>query len=121
MEDQNQMNKYYGAADVFVLPSRLDNFPNTMLEAMASGTPCVGYAVGGIPDVIEHKINGYLAQAGDTSDFAAGIYWVLSRSQEQRLQLSNNARRTVEEYCNPQKVVASYCRVYRNALAASES
>ena len=118
--DQNQMNKYYGAADVFVLPSRLDNFPNTMVEAMASGTACVGYTVGGIPDLIEHKINGYLAQAGDTSDFAAGIKWVLSGSQEQRIQLSNNARRIVGEYCNPREVILSYCRVYRDALAKSE-
>jgi len=50
----------YSAADVFVIPSLEDNLPNTVLESLMCGTPVIGFPVGGIVDMIEHGINGYL-------------------------------------------------------------
>ena len=51
----------YNAADLFVLPSLEDNLPNTIMEAMACGVPCVGFKSGGIPEMIDHRKNGYVA------------------------------------------------------------
>ena len=51
----------YNSADIFVLPSLEDNLPNTIIEAMACGTPVLAFKTGGIPEMIEHKVNGYLA------------------------------------------------------------
>ena len=57
-----EMALMYSAADVFVIPSLQDNLPNTIAEAMSCGTPCVGFNVGGIPEMIEHQVNGYVAK-----------------------------------------------------------
>jgi glycosyltransferase involved in cell wall biosynthesis len=78
LNDEQSLAFAYAAADVFVAPSRQDNFPNTVLEALASGTPCVGFRVGGLPDQIEHQQTGYLAEPYDIQDLARGIDWVLS-------------------------------------------
>ena len=73
-----KMRDIYAAADVFVTPSLEENLPNTIMEAMACGTACVGFQVGGIPEMIEHKKTGYVANAFDPADLAKGINWCLS-------------------------------------------
>lgn len=67
----------YSAADVFVASSLQDNLPNTVLEAIACGTPCVAFNIGGMPDMIEHQQNGYLARPLVIEDLAQGVGWVL--------------------------------------------
>ena len=59
--DERLMALAYSAADLFVIPSLMDNLPNTVLESIMCGTPVVGFEVGGIPDMIENGVNGYLA------------------------------------------------------------
>lgn len=86
----------YAAANVFVAPSMQDNLPNTVMEALACGTPCVAFNIGGMPDLIDHQSNGYLAQPYNTDDLAAGIAWVLE-SQERRQVLCQQSRQKVEK------------------------
>jgi len=57
-----------------------DNLPNTAIEAMACGIPIVGFDLGGIPDIIDHKKTGFLAEAKNSDDLSEGIEWVLSES-----------------------------------------
>jgi glycosyltransferase involved in cell wall biosynthesis len=85
----------YAAADVFVAPSVQENLPNTVMEALACGTPCVGFKIGGMPDLIEHQLNGYLASPFDIDDFVAGIKWVLAGGMPCNI-LRANARKKVE-------------------------
>ena len=75
---EQMMSKIYNAADVFLTPSLQDNLPNTIAEAMSCGTPCVGFDVGGIPEMIDHKQNGYVARYRDAADLAEGIRYVLA-------------------------------------------
>jgi len=63
----------YNAADVFIVPSLADNQPTTVQESLSCGTPVVGFNIGGIPDMIRHKENGYLARYQDSEDIAEGI------------------------------------------------
>jgi len=78
--DEVSMTAAYSAADVLVLPSRWDNLPLVGLEALACGTPVVGFAgESGIPDFVDHRINGYLAHPQDVEDLARGIRWVVDR------------------------------------------
>lgn len=67
----------YNAADVFVAPSLADNLPYTVLESLSCGTPVVAFNVGGIPEMIVHKSNGYLAKYKDAADLAAGIEYCI--------------------------------------------
>ena len=57
------------------------------MESMACGTPCVGFEIGGIPEMIDHRVNGYVANYKDAGDLANGIQWVLEH--EDRLALSD--------------------------------
>lgn len=85
----------YNAADIFVIPSTEDNLPNTVMEALACGVPCVGFDIGGIPEMIDHRINGYVASAAkggdgsrvrpDVGDMANGLYWMLMEADCSRL------------------------------------
>ena len=78
-----EMAMMYAAADVFVTPSLQDNLPNTIAEAMSCGTPCVGFNVGGIPEMIDHLQNGYVAGYKDVTDLAEGIQYVLTHDMRE--------------------------------------
>ena len=67
----------YNAANVFVAPSLADNLPTTVMESLACGTPVTGFDIGGIPDMIQHKENGYLAKYKDAQDLADGIIYCI--------------------------------------------
>jgi glycosyltransferase involved in cell wall biosynthesis len=62
INDERLMSVAYSAADVFVIPSLMDNLPNTVLESLMCGTPVIGFPVGGIPDMVQDGINGLLAK-----------------------------------------------------------
>lgn len=107
----------YNAADVMVIPSRSENFPNVCLESLASGTPVVAFAIGGLLDQIEHKRNGYLACPYDTEDFANGIRWVLE--DEERLRdLRHSARKRVERLFDLKAVARRYCELYEEIVTS---
>jgi glycosyltransferase involved in cell wall biosynthesis len=86
-----EMARLFGQADLFVATSRLDNLPNTVMEATACGIPTVAFRIGGMPDMIEHQRTGYLARAFDAADLAAGISWALE--DESRLRALKEAAR----------------------------
>lgn len=60
--DERLMSVAYSAADVFVIPSLMDNLPNTVLESLMCGTPVIGFPVGGITDIIQDGLNGFIAE-----------------------------------------------------------
>ncbi|MFZ1576612.1 MAG: glycosyltransferase, partial [Chromatiaceae bacterium] len=80
LQDDWSLILAYAAADVFIMPSRLEAFGQTASEAMACGTPVVAFNTGGLPDIVTHRKTGWLAQPFDTEDLARGIAWVLADS-----------------------------------------
>ncbi|MHC5829061.1 MAG: glycosyltransferase, partial [Nostoc sp.] len=102
-------------ADDFVAPSRQDNLPNTVVEAIACGTPTVAFKIGGMPDLIEHRVSGYLAQPYEAEDLATGIQWVLQQQKESK-SLSLAARRHAEYMFDPVRVAQQYVTVYKEAM-----
>ncbi|MBD2295927.1 glycosyltransferase family 4 protein [Anabaena sphaerica FACHB-251] len=109
----------YSAADVFVLPSTEDNLPNTIMEAMACATPCVGFNVGGIPDMITHEKNGYLVQAYNTQDLAQGIMWVLE-DEERHHKLSYQAREKAEQEYALEIQASRYASLFSKILSSQK-
>jgi glycosyltransferase involved in cell wall biosynthesis len=88
----------YSAADVFVIPSLYDNLPQTVLEATACGTPVVGFAVGGIPDMVRPGVTGWVVPPQDVGALRAAIRAVL-QDPARRAEMAANCRRiAVEEY-----------------------
>lgn len=97
VSNEHELVDIYNAVDLFVTPSLEENLPNTIMEAMACGIPCVGFNVGGIPEMIDHLHNGYVAQYKSATDFANGIHWALTESDYEVLS---------EQACR--KAVANY-------------
>ena len=85
VQSQTDLAKLYSACDVFICPSLQDNLPNTVIEALLCKTPVVGFDAGGIPDMIKHKKNGYLAKYKDAKDLAQGIIWCIENNQNGEL------------------------------------
>lgn len=86
VSDTQRLVDLYSAVDLYVTPSLEENLPNTLMEAMACGTPCVGFRVGGIPEMIEHLETGYVARYRDAADLARGIYQTLTSDRYADLQ-----------------------------------
>lgn len=77
LSNEEDLRRVYSAADVFIIPSRMDNLPNTGVESMACGTPVVAFNTGGLKDIVTHQITGWLAEPFDAHQLAQGIKWVL--------------------------------------------
>ena len=118
VNDPQRIVQVYNAADVFVLPSLEDNLPNTLMEAMACGVPCVGFRVGGIPEMIDHRLNGYVADFQQAADFANGIHYVLCEAEYD--QLSNACLHKVAHNYSQQNVANRYIEVYEQAMRPRE-
>ena len=71
--DDHKIADIYNSVDLYATPSLEENLPNTIMEAMACGVPCVGFNVGGIPEMIDHLHNGYVAEYKSVEDFTNGI------------------------------------------------
>jgi glycosyltransferase involved in cell wall biosynthesis len=110
-----ELARVYNAADVFVLPSMQDNLPNTLMEALACGVPCVGFSVGGIPEMIDHRRNGYVAREADADDLADGLQWVLQEADAEELKRSATAK--VAKNYSQTSVAMRYIDVYSEAMA----
>ena len=112
VNDDKQKALIYNAADVFVTPSLEENLPNMIMEAMACGTPCVGFNVGGIPEMIDHQVNGYVAHYKDAKDLAEGIKWVLASEDD----LGAKARQKVLTAYSEEKVANQFIELYKSLL-----
>lgn len=115
LHDDVSLALLYSAADVFVAPSIQENLANTVMEALACGTPCVAFDIGGMPDMIEHRLNGYLARPFEPSDLAAGIAWVLS-DDSRCSALARRAREKAEAEFEIQSVAGRYAKLYGELL-----
>ncbi len=115
VSDRQRIVNIYRAASMFVLPSLSENLPNTIMEAMACGVPCLGFRVGGIPEEIDHLKNGYVADYRSLDDLAKGIDWILNVAD--REALSAEAVKKVRHHYATQQVMVRYIEVYQQALA----
>ena len=104
---EREMARLYSAVDCFVTPSLQDNLPNTIAEAMSCGTPCVGFNAGGIPEMISHMKNGYVAQYCDSKDLAHGIVCALSHPEWKEAAMHSAAHDYSED-----RVAKEYAKAY---------
>lgn len=110
IEDERMMAEIYNACDVFVIPSLQDNLPNTIVEAMSCGVPCVGFNVGGIPQMIHSGVDGFLADARDVAGLQEGIEWVLEKCNYE--EVSKTAYAVAMKNYSEHQVALRYIEIY---------
>lgn len=117
-----ELPRYFGAADAVVVPSvhgpsgNVDGLPNTLMEALASGTPVVASAVAGIPDVVVHGENGLLVAENDAAALASALLRLLDDSQL-RGAIGARARSNAAAELDWSTIIKSFEQVYRDACA----
>jgi len=105
----------YNKSDCFIIPSLEDNLPNTVMESLACGKPVVAFNTGGIPEMVDHKKNGYIAQQKNVEDLANGIQWVLE-DENRYNELSENAREKVMSHYSFEVVGSKYEEIYKSMI-----
>jgi glycosyltransferase involved in cell wall biosynthesis len=100
INDDARLALCYAAADAFLIPSLEDNLPYTVMESLSCGTPVVAFTTGGIPDMVQHLQNGYLAEYRSAKSFADGMEWAINHEVPTVLQ--QKARQTViDKFAEP--------------------
>jgi glycosyltransferase involved in cell wall biosynthesis len=102
----------YKICDVFVCPSLLENLPNVCLESLFCGIPVVAFQTGGIPDIVEHKKTGYLAEPFDAEDLYQGILYCMDNHAE----LSRNALQKAMIDFNTEVIAKKHVALYNEVL-----
>lgn len=119
LSDDISLVTLYSLVDVMLVPSRQEAFGQTASEAMACGTPVVAFKTTGLLDIIDHKVNGYLAKPFESEDLAHGIEWVLNAQNYD--ELCQNAREKVVKEFDSKVVAQKYYKLYKSVQIEKES
>ena len=114
LHDDYSLRLAYSSADVVVVPSLQEAFGQTASESMSCGTPVVAFATSGLLDIVDHKINGYLAKPFSTKDLAQGIKWVIENNVDGNL--SKASRNKVLTFFDSSVVSRKYLSLYKSLL-----
>ena len=109
--ERREMGRFYALSDIFVLPTLGDNFPLTILEAMACKTAVIATSVGGIPEIIEDGVSGILCNARDSKSLAKAIN-LLVDNPGIRMEMVQKAYDRFAEKFTLQKMVEGYINAY---------
>ena len=117
----DELARRYRSADCFVLPSLAESFSMSLLEAMASGLPVVASRIGGIPELVEDRINGRLVPPGNVEALVSALNWVLSSPERMRQIGQANREKICADY-SWSRIVDEYVkRCYEPAMRNESS
>ena len=112
-EDDQRLSVLYSMADVFIIPSLQEAFGQTAIEAMACGTPVVGFDTGGIPDMVRPGETGWLAETGNVRSLRQAIESALENEGERR-RMGQRCREVVEEEYTLERQARQYKSLYES-------
>jgi glycosyltransferase involved in cell wall biosynthesis len=115
LTDERVIALAYNAADLFALPTLMDNFPNTALEAMASGLPTVASNVGGVPEIVRDGSTGILVEPTNSEGLASAIEKLLNDSERRRHMSANSRSIALAEYDSTLQA-KRYVKLYEQLL-----
>ena len=114
IDNDVHLAKCYSAADAFITPSLEDNLPNTVMESLACATPVVAFKTGGIPDMVTHLVNGYLADYESSEDLATGIEWLYH--EESAAEIQKQARLTILTHFSEEVIAQKHITLYQSLI-----
>lgn len=120
IKEQEKMVEAYNLANAFIIPTLEDNLPNTVLESLACQTPVLGFEVGGVPEMVTHQENGFLATYKNSKDLAEGILWlwrIWKHEPKKYKILQENARNTILEKYNEKLISQQYADLYHSLFS----
>jgi len=116
---QENVNELLALADLMIMPSEMESFGLAALEAMACRVPAIATLVGGVPELIEHEVNGLLYEVGDIDGMAAGALSLLT--DPDRLEaMSAAARKTAQDKFCASRIIPHYEAYYEQVIASSK-
>jgi len=114
ISEDEKLAACYAAADAFLIPSLEDNLPYTVMESLACGTPVIAFTTGGIPDMVQHQYNGFLAEYRSSASFCEGMEWIINYPVKEALR--KNARETVMQKFSENIIAERYIKLYKSLL-----
>lgn len=113
--DTTAMAKYYAASDLFIFPTLADNLPFVILESLACGTPVISFRTGGVPEMVEHMKNGYIAGYEDVNDFVNGVKAFLD-DQNLMYAAGKSGRELIEREFTLEKCLENHIKLYEKVF-----
>lgn len=118
--DANKMLEQYLSCNVFVLPSSIENSPNSLGEAMLLGVPCVASCVGGVQDMVKDRVSGFIYPFDEPYMLSHYICKIFS-DDSLAVSLGRNASSTAAERFNVDDVVKTTLHVYNTMLSQKDT
>ena len=119
VREKPDLAAYYAVSTAFVLPSLEDNLPNTVLESLACGTPVVAFNIGGVPDMVDHNVNGFLVDQSNTILLADALEAMVKMPETHYATMQKAARRKMEEHFNREVVGKKLNEIFESVAARS--
>ena len=116
IDNDDELCSLYNVADILVVPSITDNLPQIATEGQMCGIPIVAFKTGGLIDIVDHKINGYLAEKKNIVDFANGISWILTKDKNELAKIKNEALKKANFKWKEEVVINQYISLYKKIL-----
>lgn len=114
--NNNLLSLIYSCGEVFVIPSLQEAFGQTALEAMSCRIPVVGFDAGGIPDMIENGVTGFLSETGNIKSLSDAIISLFNLNKKDYFKMANNCREKVLGGFTLQHQAGKYIREYKYLL-----
>ena len=115
IKEDEKLAACYAAADAFLIPSLEDNLPYTVMESLACGTPVIAFTTGGIPNMVSHQQNGFLAEYRSSESFCDGLEWIINHPQKQKLK--ENCRETVMQNFSEKVIAQKHLELYQSLIS----
>ncbi|MFA6518484.1 MAG: glycosyltransferase [Candidatus Shapirobacteria bacterium] len=117
IDDEDRMREIYSASDVFLMCSKNENLPNMAIESMACGTSVVAFDVGGVGEIVDNKVNGFLSSYGDINDVVKNLNMLLTFSSKQKIEFYSNSRKKIVQNYDLKKTTKQVIEVYKKLIS----
>jgi len=115
-DDAGQYKQYLRSTDLMLFPSEMDSTAMVVQESLAQGVPSVVFDVGGLPEMVEHKRNGYVARPYDAADLAEGLHWWHKLAEADRSAARLYAAKRSKAMHDPGLCVRRYLKLYKDVI-----